>query len=594
MSAPIYLFRKPSSRTYFFRCSIPLDLRNHFDGRQEFRVSLANKSKTRSQRAACCLHSIVQDIYAQIRSGETQMTVEEIKVVLRIELEKSFRYIKHIQLRTNLYNPQKVQEAISNLQQKKETRLHYYGEKPVEANQRIEERLNSYSQRFGLNMDTSSLEYLQLKHYLRELYLRRLDWAMEVLEGKELTYTELAQRFEKELKVDLQSKEKPASAGSRTVKFEEQTQNPTQQEQPIDLSLSKLFKEFVEEKRQSGMRLQSIQQHEAFFNELLECIGDLPLQEMSKSVVRKYLSIQQKLPPQRKKSPRYREKTVEQILKMKQVEPQSIANINKKLGKLGEFFRWIERRYDECPANPFEGMALSNRVTPKEREHFTDNDLQKILSKEYLPSTVHRMDKDTRFYIKHGVTYYWVFLIGIYSGMRTEEICKLRVDELKKEDGIWFFDIKGKVKTRNSVRRVPIHEKLIELGLLKYTELIKRSGEERLFWMLPEINDKYSRTVSKFFNDSYLKKVEVYEANKKILYSTRHTFITKAKTMGLDDACLKELVGHEQEFTQKHYAASMFDLKMLQAGINRVEYSKLNLEALRVDWNKKLVMERRK
>ena len=522
------------------------------------------------------------------------MTVEEIKVVLRIELEKSFRYIKQIQLRTNLYNPQKVQEAISNLQQKKETRLHYYGEKPVEANQRIEERLNSYSQRFGLNMDTSSLEYLQLKHYLRELYLRRLDWAMEVLEGKELTYTELAQRFEKELKVDLQSKEKPASAGSRTVKFEEQTQNPTQQEQPIDLSLSKLFKEFVEEKRQSGMRLQSIQQHEAFFNELLECIGDLPLQEMSKSVVRKYLSIQQKLPPQRKKSPRYREKTVEQILKMKSVEPQSIANINKKLGKLGEFFRWIERRYDECSANPFEGMALSNRVTPKEREHFTDADLQQILSKEYLPSTVHRMDKDTRFYIKHGVTYYWVFLIGIYSGMRTEEICKLRVDELKREDGIWFFDIKGKVKTRNSVRRVPIHEKLIELGLLKYTELIKRSGEERLFWMLPEINDKYSRTVSKFFNDSYLKKVEVYEANKKILYSTRHTFITKAKTMGLDDACLKELVGHEQEFTQKHYAASMFDLKMLQAGINRVEYSKLNLEELKVDWNKKLVMERRK
>ena len=50
---------------------------------------------------------------------------------------------------------------------------------------------------------------------------------MEVLEGKELTYTELAQRFEKELKVELQSGEKSASTGSRTVKFEEQTQNPT-------------------------------------------------------------------------------------------------------------------------------------------------------------------------------------------------------------------------------------------------------------------------------------------------------------------------------------------------------------------------------
>ena len=52
---------------------------------------------------------------------------------------------------------------------------------------------------------------------------------MEVLERKELTYTELAQRFEKELKVDLQSEEKPVSAGSRTVKFEEQTQKPIQQ-----------------------------------------------------------------------------------------------------------------------------------------------------------------------------------------------------------------------------------------------------------------------------------------------------------------------------------------------------------------------------
>ena len=34
------------------------------------------------------------------------MTVEEIKVVLRIELEKSFRYIKHIQLHQSLQSPE--------------------------------------------------------------------------------------------------------------------------------------------------------------------------------------------------------------------------------------------------------------------------------------------------------------------------------------------------------------------------------------------------------------------------------------------------------------------------------------------------------
>ena len=40
------------------------------------------------------------------------MTVEEIKVVLRIELEKSFCYIKHIQLRINRYNKERVQASI--------------------------------------------------------------------------------------------------------------------------------------------------------------------------------------------------------------------------------------------------------------------------------------------------------------------------------------------------------------------------------------------------------------------------------------------------------------------------------------------------
>ena len=77
-------------------------------------------------------------------------------------------------------------------------------------------------------------------------------------------------------------------------------------------------------------------------------------------------------------------------------------------------------------------------------------------------------------------------------------------------------------------------------------EIVAKQGEERLFWSLPIINEKYSKTVSKFFNDSYLKKVGIYEPNTKVLYSTRHTFfITRAKVNGVEDALLKELVGHE-------------------------------------------------
>ena len=57
---------------------------------------------------------------------------------------------------------------------------------------------------------------------------------------------------------------------------------------------------------------------------------------------------------------------------------------------------------------------------------------------------------------------------------------------------------------------------LVKLGLLKLIEIVAEQGEERLSWSLPIINEKYPKTGSKFFNDSYLKKVEVYEPNTKI------------------------------------------------------------------------------
>ncbi|MGA0860444.1 MAG: tyrosine-type recombinase/integrase, partial [bacterium] len=598
-----HLVQQPSTRTYFFRSIIPKALRNHFDGQREFKVSLGCKSKARSQRASFHLYGVVHHLYDSIQAGQSQMTLEEIKHILRIELEKSFRYIKHIQLRTNRYNAERVQAAIADLEAKKSSRLDYYANKSEQTEERIEEKLSKYEQRFGQQWDRESLEYLQLKEQLKELYLKRLDWAIDLLEGKDLVQAELIQQYESTLQTNLQWLSSKTATSSLSTPPESTTVAPAalktasqpnpnkiaekteKVEKAAEMQLSKLMQDFLREKEASNITTSTVLFHQVCCEDFVECVGDMPVTEVNKAVVRKYLEMQKQLPAQRKKNPRYAKKTIEQILKMKGVEPQSITNINKKVSYLKQFFKWLVYRFDEVGNNPFDGMNLANKAQVIERGHFTDSDLQKILGKEYLSSTVHRVDKESRFYIKHGVNYYWAFLIGIYSGMRTEEICKLRVDEIQQEEGIWFFDIKGRVKTKNSVRRVPIHKQLIDLGLLKYMEIVAKQGEERLFWSLPIINEKYSKTVSKFFNDSYLKKVGVYEPNTKILYSTRHTFITRAKVNGVEDALLKKLVGHEQEFTQKHYAANMFDLAMLQQGINRVEYPSLDLKALRVKWD---------
>ena len=48
-----------------------------------------------------------------------------------------------------------------------------------------------------------------------------------------------------------------------------------------------------------------------------------------------------------------------------------------------------------------------------------------------------------------------------------------------------------RVKTRNSVRKVPVHPKLIELGILDYIQRLRNQKKERFFWELKMVRGKY-------------------------------------------------------------------------------------------------------
>ena len=102
--------------------------------------------------------------------------------------------------------------------------------------------------------------------------------------------------------------------------------------------------------------------------------------------------------------------------------------------------------------------------------------------------------------------YYWVFIIGIFSGMRTNEICQLKISDIQLDDGVWVFNIDEEldksVKTQNSVRRVPIHPTLMKLGFLDYYEIIK-SKSDRLFQELKKGRDGYSSKPSRHFNENF-------------------------------------------------------------------------------------------
>ena len=87
---------------------------------------------------------------------------------------------------------------------------------------------------------------------------------------------------------------------------------------------------------------------------------------------------------------------------------------------------------------------------------------------------------------------YWLPTIALFTGARDNEICQInpQTDIRKDESGIWYFWItqitEADKKIRKSVktgegRTVPIHKKLIELGILDYVERVTRKGAKRIF-----------------------------------------------------------------------------------------------------------------
>jgi len=73
----------------------------------------------------------------------------------------------------------------------------------------------------------------------------------------------------------------------------------------------------------------------------------------------------------------------------------------------------------------------------------------------------------------HDVTMPWIMLIALYSGMRLEEICGMKVADVKQSGDVWYFDLSGRrLKTSSGYRDVPIHSQVLKLGFVDYLQSV--------------------------------------------------------------------------------------------------------------------------
>ena len=580
-----------SGNTFYFRSRIPSDLREHFGGMKEFRLSLKCAIKSRSIKISRVLDRKVLRLYETIRQGMKPLTIEEIKEILRIEIRKQILHAHHVYEGTNRWSDSGVTESLksvqlneSNLKEKLESSFRSY---QGEIDSKLEEILTS----LDIEVNKNSFDFKKLRNKFIDLYLIRYDWIKDLLNESGKNDSDFKMNAQQKLGLDL-FPELMNPVIENLVPEPKEPYEVQRESTPISptgkSSLSSNIDAFFERKRIEGKSVKEIGSDRTITEDFVEIIGDIDFSRVTKKEVSHYIDIQTKLPTNRKKSPKYRDSNIQQLVEMNlsDEETQSPQNINKKLTKLVAFGNWGVRQ-GILSSNPFSGMKFSVKKQSRSRNPFTADELRKILHPEtYFQYTT----KFEHPFMPNRSTlqmpYYWIFLLGIFSGMRTNEMCQLRLIDIKKVSNIWFMFVENseetKVKTESAVRKVPVHPQLIQLGFVDYVSKLKRSKKERLFWELKEERDGYASKVSRHFNERFLPAVGVWEKYTKVLYCTRHTFINKLYSEKVDENVIRSLIGHEKGFTMKHYGGEPFSPERLLEEISKVSYSKINWKRLKI------------
>ena len=93
-----HLVPRKSGNTYLFhfRNRIPKDLVQYFGGRRQFQIFLKDVSSKETLLVSITLKQILKEIFQDIRDGMKELTLDDIKEILRIEVRKSILHSGHV------------------------------------------------------------------------------------------------------------------------------------------------------------------------------------------------------------------------------------------------------------------------------------------------------------------------------------------------------------------------------------------------------------------------------------------------------------------------------------------------------------------
>ena len=242
------------------------------------------------------------------------------------------------------------------------------------------------------------------------------------------------------------------------------------------------------------------------------------------------------------------------------------------LAAVSQFFKWCKLML-YTSANPFDEVKLSKPSNQAGHD---------LARQRWQPEQLKHVLQSQDFIDKHP-DFKWITLLMLYHGLRPSEACQLHSNDITVIDGINVIHVTNEgmsqqLKTAQSRRIVPLHQKLIELGFIDFVQTINDRTSKNsqltsnpLFHYQPSSDGVWSHKFCREFG-KLLGQLHFIAGKRPTAYSFRHTFIDELKQLQIEESMVAQIVGHVYHNITYGRYGKQYDVKTLKPVVDKVEY----------------------
>lgn len=361
----------------------------------------------------------------------------------------------------------------------------------------------------------------------------------------------------------------------------------TTEQQPLSNTIGKLMDMYIEQRiADKRWRVNTEIDFRSHINLFLEYFGNsTPITSIKRQHLIEYReNVLKRLPKNRVLNKAVKDLPLAEQLADETVEKISIATLNLYIGTINSFFNWCVIS-DFITKNPCSSLQLPDPHEGEKRKNsYSSDDIKRIINA--LAALPQKGENGVK-----NIERTWIVLLGMYQGMRENEICQLFIDNVVIWGSIPCLHLTRSdketqsIKNESSFRTLPIHPALLSHGFLDFVNqrrcerdaiMRKRTSTSKdkltarqLFQTMthdPRRNN-YTKNFLNFFSKFNR---EIIPDTKKTFHSFRHCFDSYIKNRSKIPFAVKYLCGHSSGKIDRAYDEA--DMQVLLPEISMVDY----------------------